>query len=224
MNVKKKVRDWCLAQDIWNVKLDIEVPKVCFVEAMRLYEEGFFVTHREGTGHGWKSSALWGWAPKDGSLEDAWKTTTNPKGVGLKPKEVQWGWTGIQEIAPETKRWLSQFPGNHLRCRFMLLEPGGYIEPHTDHPHRTIWGAVNVAFNQPEDCYLRRTVEGDDLPYEPFSAYYFDKGVLHEARNNSNRRRYHFIISGSPCVKSYSLMLRSLEKEHGLDLTELLSG
>ena len=218
MNVKKKVRDWCLDRDIWNVKLDIAVPQVMFVEALRLYHEGWFVPHREGTGHGWKSCTLWGWATKKSGLHDAWKVTTNPKRDGHKPKDVKWGWTAIKEIAPTTAEWLEMFPGNHLRCRFMLLEPGGYIEPHVDDHQRNIWGAVNVAINHPDECYLKRTEEGDTLPYRPLSAYYFDKGVLHEARNESSRNRYHFIISGSPDARSIALMLKSIKRQYGVDI------
>lgn len=224
MNLFQRIRQWCLDRDIWTVKLDTEIPEACLAESQRLYDEGFFVEHRDGTGHGWKSCALWGWARPGESLEDAWRNTTNPKGAGLDPERVEWGWTGIQEIAPETKRWLSEFPGNHLRCRFMLLEPGGSIDGHVDHPHRDIWGAVNVAFNQPRDCWLRRIDTQTYFPYEPFSAYYFDKGVPHDAANESSERRFHFIVSGSPDEVSKHLMIRSLIKTYGrsvlADLTD----
>ena len=73
----------------------------------------------------------------------------------MQEENVKWGWTEIAEIAPETKRWLEDFPHkSYRRLRFMLLEPEGRIEKHNDASNqriregriRNIAGAINLAF------------------------------------------------------------------------------
>ena len=82
----------------------------------------------------------------------------NPSGYGISEEDVQWGWTEIQQFAPEMKRWLNNFPHKqYRRCRFMLLEPDGHIT-HNDQNNtgrRNIKSAINLAITQPEGCYLR---------------------------------------------------------------------
>ena len=204
----KKIVDWCRDHDIWFLKIDIEIPEVCIQEAQTVYDEGFFVEHRYGNGGngGWKSAAIHSFVQKDVNNTDmGWYHTKNPSGHGLSEDDVKWGWTEVAECAPETKRWLEDFPHKqYRRLRFMLLEPGSGIEAHHDSnaardargARRNIAGAINLAFYQPENCYLRRADTKEELPFENCTGFWFDNGVVHEAFNSSNENRFHFIMHG----------------------------
>ena len=121
---------WCRKNDIWYLKIDLEIPQECIDEAQAVYDEGFFVDHRYGDGDGWCSAALHSFVHNDEqNTRMGWYHTKNPTGHGLTEESVKWGWTEIADIAPETKRWLEEFPHKkYRRCRFMLLKPQGKIE------------------------------------------------------------------------------------------------
>ena len=199
-----------------------------------MYDEGFFVPHRYGDGDGWESASRHGFVPETAENTDmGWHYTKNPSGHGLTEETVKWGWTEVQEVAPETKRWLEEFPHNkYRRCRFMLLRPGGEITAHHDQhgkhhiqhasPGRpyggTIAAAINLAFYQPDNCYLRRVDTKEELPFENCTGFWFDNGVVHEAYNASDENRFHFIIHGGSNRERKDLMKRSLVKQFGNDV------
>jgi hypothetical protein len=225
------VVEWCRMHDIWYLKIDLEIPDACISEAQAVYDEGFFVDHRYGDGDGWESASLHGFVPdtaRDTSM--GWHHTKNPSGHGLTEETVKWGWTEIAEIAPETKRWLEDFPHKiYRRCRFMLLRPNGRIEAHHDQHGKnhiqhassgrpyggTIAAAINLAFYQPDNCYLRRADTKEELPFKNCTGFWFDNGVVHEAHNASNENRFHFIIHGGSNKERKELMKRSLAKQFG---------
>jgi hypothetical protein len=167
------------------------------------------------------AASLHGFVPntaKDTSM--GWHYTKNPSGHGLSEDAVKWGWTEVAEVAPETKRWLEDFPHKtYRRCRFMLLRPEGRIEAHHDQDknpgRRTIAAAINLAFYQPDNCYLRRQDTKEELPFENCTGFWFDNGVVHEAYNASNENRFHFIIHGGSNKERKELMKRSLAKQFG---------
>ena len=41
---------WCRKNDIWYLKIDLEIPEVIIKEAQAVYDEGFFVEHRLSDG------------------------------------------------------------------------------------------------------------------------------------------------------------------------------
>ena len=219
--------EWCRKNDIWYLKIDLDIPKECIKEAQAVYDEGFFVDHRGGDGDGWASSALHGYVLKGENISLGWHHTKNPSGHGFQEKDVEWGWTELQEITPETKRWLEDFPHKHYRrCRFMLLQPNGRIVQHHDSnlprdkrgARRNISSAINLSLYQPENCYLRRIDTKEELPFENCTGFWFDNGVEHEALNSSNENRFHFIIHGGGNKERKRLMLRSLVKQFGKDV------
>ena len=221
------VIEWCRSKDIWYLKMDLQIPEECIKEAQSVYDEGFFVEHRYGDGDGWYSSALHGFVGEDEDISMGWHHTKNPSGHGYTEDNVKWGWTELQEICPETKRWLEDFPHKrYRRCRFMLLKPNGAIEKHNDSNQkrddegrtRNISAAINLAFYQPENCYLRRSDTKEELPFENCTGFWFDNGVDHEALNSSKENRYHFIIHGGSNKDRERLMLKSLVKEYGSDI------
>ena len=218
------VVDWCRKNDVWYLKIDLEIPQECIDEAQAVYDEGFFVDHRYGDGDGWCSSALHSFVHNDEqNTRMGWYHTKNPTGHGLTEESVKWGWTEIADIAPETKRWLEEFPHKkYRRCRFMLLKPQGKIEAHHDQDsnpgRRTIAAAINLAFYQPKGCYLRRVDTKEELPFENCTGFWFDNGVVHEAYNASEENRFHFIVHGGSNKRRKELMKRSLIKQFGNDV------
>ena len=223
--------DWCREKDIWYLKIDIEIPEIIKKEAQAVYEEGFFAPHRDSYGSGWWASSLHGWAPKDErNTDQAWRYTMNPDGYGYSEEDVNWGWSEMQDVAPEMKRWLEDFPhSTYRRCRFMMLQPGGGITKHhdanerriADGRQRNLASAINIAIHQPKDCYLRRTdgpVAKEELPFKDCTGFWFDNGVEHEALNSSDENRFHFIIHGGMNGERKRLMKQSLVKEYGSDI------
>lgn len=207
------VKKYCAENDIFYLKANIEFPKEAVDEALQILEEGYFIKHRGGESKGWQSCALWGW----GKDKPKYYHTMNPSGYGYTEEEVVWGWTEIAEIAPYTKEFLE----NHYdmksmrRCRFMLLEPGGWIKAHDDGKERNIHSAVNIAITQPDNCYLRRVDTKEEVPFKPKQMFFYDNRVMHEAQNNSNESRLHFIIHGSSCVEAKQILINSFEELYG---------
>jgi hypothetical protein len=225
----KQITNWCRKNDIWYVKIDIEIPEVCIKEAQAVYDEGFFVDHRYGDGDGWLSASLHSFVERGKDPQLGWHHTKNPSGHGLSEDDVDWGWTEIAEVAPETKRWLEDFPhkeNSYRRLRFMLLKPGGAIVDHNDMSpkaikegrFRNIAGAINLAFYQPKNCYLRRTDTKEELPFENCTGFWFDNCVQHEALNASYENRFHFIMHGGFNKEREKLMRQSLAKQFGKDV------
>jgi hypothetical protein len=232
----KQIVDWCRNNDIWYLKIDIEIPEICIQEAQAVYDEGFFVEHRYGNGGhgGWKSAALHSYVHEDApDTSLGWHHTKNPVGHEFTEENVKWGWTEVAEVAPETKRWLEDFPNkSYRRLRFMLLEPNGKIDRHNDSNEkrdregrsRNIAGAINLAFYQPDNCYLRRADTKEELPFENCTGFWFDNGVDHEAYNASTENRFHFIMHGGFNKERVKIMERSLVKQFGKDVLKEIYG
>ena len=220
--------EWCRENDVWYLQLPLEIPEECIKEAQRVYEEGFFVDHRYGDGDGWCSAAIHSFVHKSiRSTKSGWQHTKNPDGHGYKEDNVKWGWTEVADYAPETKRWLEAFPNKgYRRCRFMLLRPEGRIEAHNDSnpprdargARRNISSAINLAFYQPENCYLRRCDTKEELPFKNCTGFWFDNGVEHEAYNASEENRFHFIVHGGNNKERKELMKRALVERFGRDV------
>ena len=225
----KQITKWCRDHDVWYLKIDIEIPEICIKEAQAVYDEGFFVDHRYGDGAGWLSASLHSFVEKGKDLQFGWHHTKNPSGHGLSENNVDWGWTEVAEVAPETKRWLEDFPhkeNSYRRLRFMVLKPQGRIVAHNDSNikrdregrTRNIAGAINLAFYQPKNCYLRRVDTKEELPFENCTGFWFDNGVEHEAYNASEENRFHFIMHGGFNKEREKLMRQSLAKQFGKDV------
>ena len=223
--------EWCRKNDVWYLKIDLDIPESIIKETQAVYDEGFFVPHRLQDGDEWWSSSLHGFVPEtDTSM--GWHYTKNPSGHGLTEDAVKWGGTEVAEVAPEMKRWLEDFPHKHYRrCRFMLIKPGGSINAHHDAGdtrinegrQRNISAAINLAIYQPDNCYLRRVDTKEELPFENCTGFWFDNGVTHEALNSSDENRFHFIIHGGSNKERIELMKRSMVKQFGKDVLRELN-
>lgn len=205
----QKIREYCSQGKVFYLKLDIEIPYGVDREVQHIYDSGYFQTHREGDAKGWASCCLRG---------EEWYITMYNKDAPLK-------WTMLIDHAPIMTKWLKEvFPndGNYGRCRFMLLESGGYIKNHTDtHQWKEgmplkddIFSAINIAITQPENCYLRRTEDQKEVPFTARSVFAFNNGPFHEAANFSKEPRFHFILHGGMNEERAKLFVRSFEKEY----------
>ena len=219
---------WCRKNDIWYLKIDLEIPEVIIKEAQSVYDEGFFVEHRLQDGHEWWSSSIHGFVHENETdISLGWRNTMNPSGYGYTEDTVKWGCTEVAEVAPEMKRWLEDFPHKHYRrCRFMLIKPGGSITAHHDASStrinegrkRNISAAINLAIYQPDNCYLRRVDTKEELPFDNCTGFWFDNGVTHEALNSSDENRFHFIVHGGSNKERIKLMKKSMVKQFGKDI------
>ena len=82
----KQIVDWCRDNDVWYLKMDIEIPEVCIEEAQTVYDEGFmfFVEHRFGNGGhgGWKSASIHSFVEKGKDLDMGWFHTLRTQILG----------------------------------------------------------------------------------------------------------------------------------------------
>jgi len=212
LEIAQKCKDFLEKRNSLYLKADILIPEEVRDEALKIYDMGLFTSHRVSHGKGWSSATLHG--------ED-WNITHYNENVKDKYK-----WTKLTEYAPVMTDWLKNtFPNNgkYGRCRFMLLEPGGFIRKHTD-THKwqegmtlknDITSAINIAITQPKNCYLRSCDTLEEVPFEERSVFWFNNGPFHEAANFSKEPRIHFILHGGSNEERIRLFVNSFEKEYG---------
>lgn len=205
-----KIKQWCVDNKIFYLKANITIPEQAAQEVQSIYDADLFTPHRESHGRGWSSAVLHG---------EEWNITHyNPD------TKSNYKWTKLTDYAPQMTRWLKEeFPNNgqYGRCRFMLLESGGFIRRHTDtHQWKEgdvlkddIMSAVNICITQPRDCYLRRADDKKEVPFQPGEVYWFNNGPFHEAANFSKQPRFHFIIHGGSNDKRLQLFIESFERQ-----------
>ena len=96
---------WCRKNDVWYLKIDLEIPEIIIKEAQAVYDEGFFVPHRLQDGDEWWSAAIHGFVHKDEiDTSLGWRNTMNPTGHGYTEDTVKWGWTEVAEVGPNEKK------------------------------------------------------------------------------------------------------------------------
>ena len=172
----------------WLEIQDLDLPyRDMLAEAQRLRHR--FVQHRQGCGQGWLSLCIHGTSAEH---------TDAPSAYGLADHEVVYDWTDIQNLCPVTVDVFKNkfFYTKYLRIRYMLVEPGGYITPHTDGNHFCL-GAVNMSLNNPSGCRL--VTEQGTVPFKDSgTAVLFNTSYQHAVWNDSHTDRIHMIVHGSP--------------------------
>ena len=99
----------------------------------------------------------------------------------------------------------------------MLLEPGGYITPHSDNPESFLGGAVNISLNNPEGCRLVTTL--GEVPFrDSGSAFLFNNHYQHAVYNDSEQDRFHIIVHGSFTPEWKMIVRRSYRQQLNLQL------
>lgn len=159
-------------------------------EARNLDE--LFVKHRSSDSDGWSSLCIHGITSQHTDHYAVY-----PEYAHLANDLVPYTWTEIQDRCPITVDFFkNHFPYDvYHRIRFMKLNPGGYILPHSDSPDLSL-RAVNFSLNNPEACNFVFEKYGF-IPFrDSGSAFLVANGYQHSVWNLSNQPRYHIIVHG----------------------------
>lgn len=194
-----EIADWLLNySDIGWLELDIEFDLLAWKHETNAAR---FVDHRGSKHPGWNSCCIHG---IDVDKTGAW----TKYGDWTREEEVPYKWTSISDHTPNIKRFWQQFPYEHYRrIRFMQLEPGGHISPHSDAPGKLpgelginmldFGVPINIAIIHPDDCFM--TLEGHGtVPFKEGKAFIINIRNVHSFVNNSNTPRIHLIAHGIP--------------------------
>lgn len=187
---------WMINESKWPY-LKIELPDCPYAKMLEEAKalRDMFASHRSadvegGYQHaGWRSLCVHGLSA---TQTDFFAKYGNWKSEA----EVPFAWTEIAERCPETVRYFKDiFPHDrYYRLRYMLLEPGGYIQPHQDRNFNLL-SPVNLALNNPERCFFKMEGKGY-VPFESGTAFAVDIGNKHAVWNESDEDRYHMIVHG----------------------------
>ena len=168
--------------------LDIPVPyKQMLQEAQALKHR--FTDHR-GDGHnGWKSLALYGLG------EDKHESWQDYGYANAEQAARDFVWTEAAKDCPMTMDFLlNTFPCKRYgRVRFMLVEAGGWISPHSDTTHKILEN-INIPLSNPREC-IWHWGDGEELFMEPGIPYAMNISYEHSIYNRSTEDRYHIIIA-----------------------------
>lgn len=173
------------------LRLDLEFPYEEMLKEAKALKD-YFVAHRNNDEYrheGWKSLCIHGISAKHTNHYTSYGYTCN--------EQTPYKWTEIAEQCPTTVKFLKEtYPcDTYYRVRFMLLEPTGFISPHTDMSKHRL-SPVNLALNHPEGCMMKMKEYGL-IPFVPGSAFILDVANEHAYINTSNEDRFHIIIHGN---------------------------
>jgi len=205
----KNPRHWATWESKYPwLKLMIDAPFKEMLEEAKSIKH-LFVEHRTDYSQGWKSVCIHG-------IDD--HVTSIPEDHGF-DKDAKKDWTNASTKCPITTNYFkNEYPINvYDRIRFMLIEPGGYINPHVDgsrddNPSR----AVNMSLNNPDECFL--ITENGIVPYDNNgSVFYFNIAYEHGVINNSNEDRYHIIVHGAETPEFEDIVLKSYDELQTLE-------
>lgn len=193
------IADWLLNKSNFGwLELDISFDLAAWKQETSAAQ---FVNHRGDDHPGWNSSCIHG---IDVDKTGAWTSYGNWQ----REEDVPYKWTSISEHTPSIKRFWQQFPyERYRRIRFMELEPGGIIQPHSDAPGRLpgeqgldmldFGVPINIAIQHPNNCNM--TLEGHGtIPFQEGKAFIVNIRNFHSVINNSNENRIHLISHGIP--------------------------
>jgi hypothetical protein len=211
------IADWLLNKsDFGWLELDLQFELTKWKKESHAAQ---FVNHRGDTHPGWNSSCIHG---IDVDKTGAWTNYGYTR-----EEDVPYKWTSISEHTPIIKKFWEQFPyEKYRRIRFMELESGGMIQPHSDAPGRLpgekdldmleVGVPINVAITHPSDCFM--TLEGYGIiPFQEGKAFIINIRNFHSVINNSNKNRIHLIAHGIPGNRKnefVELIARSYRKQY----------
>lgn len=192
------------------LKLNMTVPYEQMAAEAKALKNKFIPYRSSYDTKGWYSLPIIGKSSKDPYAWDQYKEYSNARDAAF---DMQF--TEIAEQCPVTVEWLKNvYPSNSYgRVRFMLLEPGGYIEPHKDTSH-SILGAVNVALAHPKEC-IWNWGDGTTMQFNSGDAYAMNISYEHSVVNNSKEDRYHLIVHHYDSTDKWkALMLNALKESN----------
>jgi Aspartyl/Asparaginyl beta-hydroxylase len=171
------------------LELDLEVPDTLLPEASAVQDA--FVPHRDGeyAHHGWRAACIHGLSPAH---------TQGARAYGH-PSDLAAPYRWCEEVSartPRTVAWVRTWFGDAelFRIRYMLLEPNGFVAPHTDWKLPSMIG-LNVALNMPAGCRFMLDSVGA-LPMRAGKAYLLDLSHVHSVINEGSEPRFHMILHG----------------------------
>lgn len=189
------------------LKLDIPVPYAEMLAEARALKSRF-TDHRgnESTHKGWKSLALYGLGE---SKHESWQDYGYANAAEA---ARDFKWTSAAEECPITMKFLQEvFPCNQYgRVRFMLVEAGGWIAPHSDTQHRLLEN-INIPLSNPKDC-IWRWGDGEELFMEPGVPYAMNISYEHAIYNRSNEDRFHMIIARHDSTPEWRALMDNAAK------------
>lgn len=190
------------------LKLNIEVPYEEMAKEAAALRDKFIPYRSSYKTSGWHSLPIVGKSSKDPYAWNQYKEYSNARDAAF-----DMHFTEIADHCPVTVNWLKTiYPSNSYgRVRFMLLEAGGYIEPHRDTEH-SILGAVNVALTHPKEC-IWNWGDGSTMQFEPGDAYAMNISYEHSVINNSNEDRYHLIVHHYDSTDKWKQLMTDALKE-----------
>ena len=161
--------------------------------------DDLYVPHRSNDSSGWASLCIHGITSQHTDHYAVY-----PEYVNLTNEQIPYTWTEIQHRCPLTVNFFKNyFPYDvYHRVRFMRLDPGGYILPHSDSSDLGL-RAINISLNNPVDCNFVFA----DIGTVPFdnngSIFLIANGYQHSVWNQSNETRYHIIVHGYAITQPY---------------------
>jgi hypothetical protein len=214
-----EVADWLLNKSEFGwLELDINVDVSSWIKEAE-DSKTHLVPHRESDSHGWNSCCIHGIDP---SSTGAWTSYGYTQ-----EDQVPYHWTSVSSKTPAIKKFWQEFPyDSYRRIRFMELEAGGHISPHSDAPGRLpgeenfdalkFGVPINVALVHPEECYMSLDGHGC-VPFEPGKAFIINIRNYHSVINLSNTPRIHLIAHGkleNKVNRFCELVARSYRKQY----------
>lgn len=161
--------------------------------------DDLYVSHRSNDSSGWASLCIHGITSQHTDHYAVY-----PEYAHLTNEQVPYTWTEIQERCPYTVSFFkNQFPFDvYHRIRFMRLDSGGYILPHSDGTDLNL-RAVNISLNNPYDCDFVFSNIGTVPFNDNGSIFLVANGYQHSVWNRSNFTRYHIIVHGYATTQPY---------------------
>ena len=209
-----------LITDAKCLKLDLDIPHAQILEEAKNLRS-WFVKYRDSETEyqhqGWHSLSLYGLAH---NLPGAYDAYGYSDGESAGKDYI---WTKAAELCPITYKWLTEvFPSNRFgRVRFMLLEAGGHISPHTDAPISHI-EPVNIALHNPKECVWHWS-DNTTLDFKNGDVYAMNIGIEHSVVNNSQEDRYHLIIHHHDSTDEWKTLLTNAMEKYAVNGTFVYS-
>lgn len=213
-----EIADWLLNKsNIGWLELDIAIDLEHWISET---DAAQYVDHRGKDHPGWNSSCIHG---IDVDKTGAW---TN-YGDWTREKDVPYKWTSISKHTPSIKKFWEEFPyESYRRIRFMEVEAGGIVSPHSDAPGNLpgelgldmldFGVPINIAIIHPNDCYM--TLDGyGKVPFTQGKAFIVNIRNYHSVVNFSSTSRIHLIAHGIPGKRKkdfIELLARSYRKQY----------
>ena len=168
--------------------------------------DALYVPHRSNDSLGWASLCVHGITSQHTDHYAVYPEYSN-----LTNDQIPYTWTEIQDRCPVTIDFFKNyFPFDvYHRIRFMRLDPGGYILPHSDSSDLSL-RAVNISLNNPIGCDFVFENIGTVPFADTGSTFLIANGYRHSVWNLSKQTRYHIIVHGyATTPKYYNLVTKS---------------